>query len=85
MDLRYACASLGSPLIVDDKVYLADADGEVAIFRLTAEPHEPLRKISFPTYTYSSPVFANGTLYVANRHTLFAIADEVPVETNDSP
>ena len=74
----YDCfaAVWASPLIVDDKVYVADEDGEVAIFRLTAEAHEPLREISFPGCIYSSPVFANGTLYVADRHTLFAIADE---------
>ena len=74
----YDCfaAVWASPLIVDDKVYVADEDGDVANFRLTAEAHEPLREISFPGSIYSSPVFANGTLYVADRHTLFAIADE---------
>jgi len=72
----YVC---GSPLIVDDKVYVADEDGEVAIFRLAAEAHEPLREIEFDSSIYSSPVFANGTLYVANRNTLFAIASEESV------
>ena len=74
----YDCfaAVWASPLIVDDKVYVADEDGEVANFRLTAEAHEPLRENSFPSSIYSSPVFANGTLYVADQHTLFAIADE---------
>jgi len=74
----YDCfaAVWASPLIVDDKVYLPDEDGEVAIFRLTAETHEPLREIRFPSYIFSSPVFANGTLYVADRNTLFAIAEE---------
>ncbi len=68
-----------SPLIVDDKVYVADEDGEVAIFRLTAQSHEPLREINLNTSINSSPVFANGTLYVADRNTLFAIADEESV------
>jgi outer membrane protein assembly factor BamB len=68
----------GSPLIVDNKVYVADEDGDMTIFRLTAEAHEPLREIFFPDLIYSSPVFANGTLYVASRHTLFAIAGEGP-------
>jgi outer membrane protein assembly factor BamB len=71
----------GSPLMVENKVYVADGDGEVTIFRLTAEAHEPLRKISLANSINSirsSPVFANGTLYVANRNTLFAIAAEEP-------
>jgi outer membrane protein assembly factor BamB len=74
----YDCfaAVWASPLIVDDKVYVADDDGEVANFRLTAETHQPLREISFPGSIYCSPASANGTLYVADRHTLFAIADE---------
>jgi outer membrane protein assembly factor BamB len=74
----YDCFSSvwASPLIVDDKVYIADEDGDVAIFRLTAEAHEPLREMSFPRYIHASPVFANGTLYVADGNTLFAIADE---------
>jgi outer membrane protein assembly factor BamB len=65
-----------SPLIVDDNVYVADGDGEVAILRLTDEAQEPLREISLTDWIYSSPVFANGTLYVANRNSLFAIASE---------
>ncbi len=65
-----------SPLIVDDKVYVADSNGDMAILHMTPEAHEPLREISFPGYIYSSPVFANGTLYVADRHALFAIDDE---------
>ena len=64
-----------SPLIVGDKVYVANEDGMVLIFRLAAEPQKPLAEIEMdggPIYT--SPIFANGILYVATRSWLFAIA-----------
>ncbi len=64
----------GSALIVGDKVYLANEDGKVFIFRLSAEPQKPLAEIEMdggPIYT--SPIFANGVLYVATRSWLFAI------------
>ena len=38
LDLRHARRPWGSPLIVDDKVYIGDEDGEVAIFRHSADP-----------------------------------------------
>ncbi len=73
-----------SPLIVDDKIYIADEDGDVAIFGLSADPAvalrkvngepQPLREISMVEPIYSSPIFANGVLYLATRTTLFAIA-----------
>lgn len=41
-DLLAACWT--TPLIVDDKVYVGDEDGDVAIFPLTADPGQALRK-----------------------------------------
>jgi outer membrane protein assembly factor BamB/precorrin-6B methylase 2 len=64
------------PLIVGDKVYLADEDGEVAIFRLSPEPQEPLAAIDMGSSVFTAPIFAGGTLYVATRNTVFAIAAE---------
>ena len=71
-----------SPLIVEDKVYVANEDGDVVIFRLTSEPHEPLARIAMGSGIYSSPVFANGTLYVASQHQLFAITGDKEAEAN---
>ena len=75
-----------SPLIVDDKIYVADEDGEMAIFGLSADPNvaiqknigldEPLSTIAMQQSILSSPSFANGVLYLATRSTLFAIAAE---------
>ena len=80
-----------SPLIVDDKVYVADEDGEVAIFGLSADPAVafrkeevetlPLAEISMDSSICGSPVFANGVLYIARRNRLFAIVgDKDPLD-----
>ena len=64
-----------SPLIVDDKVYVADEDGKMTVFQLGAEARhaEPIATIGHPNSIYSSPVYANGTLYVPANHSLIAI------------
>lgn len=76
----------GSPLIVDDKAYVADTDGDVMIFRLSSDPAIalrgtssetlPLRQISMPYSINCAPIFANGTLYLATDCELFAITNE---------
>lgn len=38
-------AAWGSPLIVDGKVYIGDEDGDVAVFRLSADPKEAMQQI----------------------------------------
>jgi outer membrane protein assembly factor BamB len=76
-------AAWGSPLIVEDKVYIGDEDGEVAIFRHSADP-EVAMDGGEPYYgtadmgnsVYSTPVVANNVLYVCNRTHLFAITPE---------
>ncbi len=65
--------SWGSPLIVEDKVYIGDADGDIAIFHLSKEPHEPIAEINMDNAVYSTPIVANGVLFITNRSTLFAI------------
>ena len=64
-------ASWGSPLIVEDRVYIGDEDGEMTIFKLSDE----LEIIAEPTLgnsVYSTPIVANGVLYVSNKDELFA-------------
>ena len=81
-DLLSTC--LGSPLIVDSWVYVGDEDGDVCIFRLSADPQvalrkdgdvwAPLSKIETGQAIYASPIYSNGVLYFANTNrTLFAI------------
>jgi outer membrane protein assembly factor BamB len=66
-------ASWGSPLIVDDKVYIGDEDGDVSIFKL-ADKMEQIGEINMQNAVYSTPIVANNTLYIANKDTLFAIS-----------
>jgi outer membrane protein assembly factor BamB len=75
---------LGTPLIIDGKVYIGDQDGIVSIFRLSRDPavamvktnqeSRPIAVIAMPDSVYSSPIFANGTLYIATEKQLFALA-----------
>ena len=81
-------AAWGSPLIVEDKVYIGDEDGEMAIFRHSAdskvakqivddepEPYYGTRDMG--SSVYSTPIIADNVLYISNRAHLFAIeADE---------
>ena len=64
-----------SPLIVDDKVYVGDEDGIMWVFQLGADPKcaEPVAAIPHGSDLFSTPIFANDTLYIASRNTLFAV------------
>ena len=44
LDVRHALGLWGSPLIVDDKVYIGDEDGDVAIFRHSADPNVAMKE-----------------------------------------
>jgi outer membrane protein assembly factor BamB len=76
-------AAWGSPLIVEGKVYIGDEDGEVAVFRHSADP-EVAMDDGEPYYgtqdmgnsVYSTPIVADNVLYVCNRTHLFAITPE---------
>lgn len=67
-------AAWGSPLIVDNHVYIGNEDGNIVIFNLDKQKHEPIAKIEMANAIYSSPIVANNTLYIANKTHLFAIA-----------
>ncbi|MEM9352225.1 MAG: PQQ-binding-like beta-propeller repeat protein [Planctomycetota bacterium] len=77
-------AAWGSPLIVDGKVYIGDEDGEIAVFRHSAdktiamtdaegdwEPHHGT--VNMGNSVYSTPVVADNVLFISNRTHLFAI------------
>jgi outer membrane protein assembly factor BamB len=87
-------AAWGSPLIVEDKVYVGDEDGDVAIFRHSADPKvameddmPALGEINMGNSVYSTPIVADNVLYIANRTHLFAIEEGaepiVPPAKND--
>ena len=72
-------AAWGSPLIVDGHIYIGDEDGDIAIFKHSADPEvamddeEPWEEINMRNSVYSTPIVANNVLYIANRTHLFAI------------
>ena len=77
-------AAWGSPLIVGGYVYIGDEDGDVSIFKLTADPKKamkdhgtfdaaPLYEVNMETSVYSTPIVANDTLYISTKNKLFAI------------
>ncbi len=63
----------GSPLVADGKVYLGDEDGDVLILQAGKELKK-LAEINMGNSVYSTPVPANGVLYIMTRSELYAIA-----------
>jgi outer membrane protein assembly factor BamB len=67
-------ASWGSPLIVENRVYIGNEDGDIFIYELSKEK-KPIGKVNVESSVYTSPVVANDTLFISNRTHLFAIAE----------
>jgi outer membrane protein assembly factor BamB len=63
----------GSPLVVDGKVYQGTEDGVLYVFE-AGRTMKLVASIQFPTPIYSTPVVANGVLYVGTQTHLYAIA-----------
>jgi outer membrane protein assembly factor BamB len=63
----------GSPLVADGKVYLGDQDGDVAVLKAGPELKR-IAEIDMGSSVYSTPVPANGVLYIMTRSDLYAIA-----------
>jgi outer membrane protein assembly factor BamB len=63
----------GSTLVADGKVHVGTEDGELIILKEGRELEE-LGVVAFPGPIYSSPVAANGTLYVQTQNHLYAFA-----------
>ncbi len=62
----------GSPLVADGKVYLGDEDGDLVVLQAGKEL-KPISEIHMGSAIYSTPVAANGALYIMNRQELYAI------------
>lgn len=61
----------GSTLVVDGKVLLGNEDGEMVILKAGKE-YEELNIVEYPAPIYSTPIVANGTLYVMTQTHLYA-------------
>ncbi len=62
-----------STLVADGKVFLGDEDGDFVILAASKEK-KVLTEVNFGAPIYSSPVVANGVLYVGTQTHLYAIA-----------
>jgi outer membrane protein assembly factor BamB len=63
----------GSALVADGKVYLGDQDGDVAVLKAGTELKK-ISEIDMGNSVFSTPVPANGVLYVMTPSDLYAIA-----------
>ena len=64
----------GSPMVIGDKVYLGDEDGDV----LVLEHGKTLKVVSeqnMGSSVYATAVPANGKLFVMNRNQLYALQE----------
>lgn len=63
-----------SPLAVDGKLYIGNEDGVLTILEISKEKNI-INEIDFDGPIYSTPIVANGVLYVATQTQLYAIAE----------
>jgi outer membrane protein assembly factor BamB len=63
-----------SPVVIGNRVYLGDEDGDITVFEHGSKVNV-VAELNMGNSVYSSVVPANGSLYVANRNTLFALAE----------
>jgi outer membrane protein assembly factor BamB len=64
----------GSTFLVDGKVYIGDEDGDVVVLA-DAKQKKVLYEINMGAPVYSTPVVANGTMFVASQTHMFAVAE----------
>jgi len=65
----------GSTLVADGRIYLGSEDGDVVMLR-TGKTKQVIGQINMGSAVYATPVPAHRTLFVNNRHQLFALADD---------
>jgi len=62
----------GSPMIIDDKVYLGDEDGDVTVLQHGKEL-KVISETNMGSSVYATVVPANGKLFIMNRNQLWAL------------
>lgn len=72
----------GSPYVVDGKVFLGDEEGEVVVLAHGKE-EKVLATNDMRNAVYTTPVAANGRLYVTNRRMLVAIEEGAKLAKTD--
>ena len=75
----------GSTLVADGKVYAGDEDGDFVVLAATKEK-KVLSETNLGAPVYSTPVVANGTVYVASNTHLYALGNNAkPINTDQAP
>ncbi|MEO7675419.1 MAG: PQQ-binding-like beta-propeller repeat protein [Verrucomicrobiota bacterium] len=75
----------GSTLVADGKVYAGDEDGDFVVIAATKEK-KILSETNLGAPVYSTPVVANGTIYLASNTHLYALGENAkPVNTDQAP
>jgi outer membrane protein assembly factor BamB len=64
----------GSPMVIDDKVYVGDEDGDITVLAASKEL-KVISETNMGSSVYATVVPANGTLFIMNRNQLYAIAE----------
>ena len=64
----------GSPMVIDGKLYLGDEDGDVVVMQ-TGKEKKLLTELNMGSSVYSTPIPANGAIFITNRNQLFALAE----------
>ena len=62
-------------MVIDGKVYLGDEDGDVVVMAASKEK-KLIAEMNMGSSVYSTPVPANGVLFIVNRNQLFALANK---------
>ena len=74
----------GSTLVADGKVYAGDEDGDLVVMA-AAKEKKVISETNLGAPVYSTPVVANGVIYVASNSHLFAFYDESKAAMTDQP
>lgn len=74
----------GSTMLVDGKVYLGDEDGDVVVIQ-EGKTFKLLGEYNMGSSVYSTPVVANGVMYITNRNQLIALAQGAATTPTPAP
>ncbi len=66
-------AMWSSTMVVDGKVYLGDEDGDVTVFQ-HGRDKKVINEVNMGSSVYSTPITANGVMYIMTRNNLYAVA-----------
>jgi outer membrane protein assembly factor BamB len=71
-------------MVADGKVYVGDEDGDLVVFAATKEK-KIISETMFDSPIYSTPIIANGVLYVGTQTHLYALQDASKILKKDAP